>query len=201
MCKLGKTRKCYDCGKQVEGRVENYKYTECGLQSITLCGVMVFHCECGAIVPEILAISDLHRLIFLRLLAKNGRLLGEEIRFLRKMAGLSATDLSRMIGANKVSMSNWETDKKVPSEAYDRFIRTVCFLELVKQDVHSTEGPEAAASLSKVDLKEFDISSVLRDIKSGEAGPERVTVNPSDLSRFGPPTNTPELKSVQGTVQ
>src|SRR5581483_2714880 len=93
-------RKCYECGGVMIGRPESYKYTECGLDSVYLSNVCVFRCtnqKCAAIVPEIPAIGVLHREIARNLVMKETLLSGEEIRFLRKMAGLSSIELSNLL--------------------------------------------------------------------------------------------------------
>src|SRR4051812_5661564 len=99
--KQSKVRKCYECGGKMEGHVGNYKYTECGLDSVNLVNVLVFNCsnhQCGAIAAEIPAMSELHRAIMFQVIQKETLLSGEEIRFLRKMAGLSGVELSELLG-------------------------------------------------------------------------------------------------------
>ena len=72
----------------MEGRKENYRYTECGLDSVTLVGITVYHCKCGAIVPEIGAVDALHHAIAMDLMRKDSLLSGDEIRFPKKDGGL-----------------------------------------------------------------------------------------------------------------
>jgi hypothetical protein len=65
---------------------------------VFLAGIMVRECaRCDVGVPIIPNIAQLHGLITERLLLKNGLLTGEEIRFLRKNAGLSGKNFARYI--------------------------------------------------------------------------------------------------------
>src|SRR6267154_1472264 len=79
-------RRCYDCGKTMVGKRENYSYQEVGLKSVVLLNIVVYHCKCGAIVPEIPYAGILHNCIAMNVLQKKALLSGEEIRFIRKAA-------------------------------------------------------------------------------------------------------------------
>ena len=81
-------RKCYDCGKVMYGRRENYTYSECGLRSVILLNILVFHCECGAIVPEIPSPAVLHVSIAMKVLQKKTLLSGEGDPFCEKGCGI-----------------------------------------------------------------------------------------------------------------
>src|SRR4051794_32922548 len=100
-----KIRKCYDCGGTMSGTTTYYRYTECGLDSVTLENIIVYRCKCGAIVPEIPAIGELHRLIVLRVIQKGSLLSGQEILFLKKMAGLNSKELAQSLGASPSTIS------------------------------------------------------------------------------------------------
>lgn len=116
------TTRCYECGHTMEGRKGAYKYTECGLDSVTLKDILVYHCKnCNALVPEIPAAGVLHRVIAMRILKKQSQLTGPEIRFLRKLCGYSASDLGALLGSGKDVISRFE--KKGCGEQNDRVIR------------------------------------------------------------------------------
>ena len=88
------SRKCYECGEIMVPRTGAYHYIECGLSKVSLLNITIFECKCGSLVPEIPAIAQLHRRIAVDLIRKNTLLIGEEIKFLRKMAGLNAVALA-----------------------------------------------------------------------------------------------------------
>ncbi|HEY2497106.1 MAG TPA: type II TA system antitoxin MqsA family protein [Candidatus Angelobacter sp.] len=178
------TRKCYDCGGVMEGTRSNYKYTECGLDSVSLVGIFVWQCKCGAIVPEIPAMSELHRAIVFSLLKKDTLLSGSEIRFLRKMAGLSGVELAQLLGVHKTSLSKWENGSREITKKTDATLRLLCFTavlqELAKQDLHLPNIAEAVKKLSAV-----DIHAILRKVEDRLTGPKKVTINPDQLAQFG----------------
>jgi len=92
------TRTCHDCGGQMVGNAERYRYTECGLSSVTLSNVLVFRCEkCGLHVPEIRGLTVLHVYISLEILSKDSLLSGEEVRYLRKLARLTQRQLATIM--------------------------------------------------------------------------------------------------------
>jgi putative zinc finger/helix-turn-helix YgiT family protein len=135
------TSQCYECGRNMEGRVEDYKYLESGLRSVVLHNILVFRCaHCGAEVPQIVAASELHRRIAMLLLAKETRLTGEEFRFLRKVAGYSATELAEQLATSKAVVSRWETKSAFGKEA-EQVFRMLCVLRLTVEIVKEL-GPD-----------------------------------------------------------
>src|ERR1035441_7350055 len=88
-------RTCLECRGNAGGRRENYTYTECGLKNVVLVDVMVYRCvRCGAEQVEIPNMDGLHRTVALAVLCKPRLLAGDEIRFLRKVAGMTETTLA-----------------------------------------------------------------------------------------------------------
>lgn len=181
-------RKCYDCGGVMEGnRGSNYKYTECGLNSVNLVNILVFHCknpQCGAVVPEIPAMSDLHRAIAFSLIQKDSLLAGQEVKFLRKMCGLSGVDLAQLMGTHPTNLSKWESGARNISKKCDVALRLLAFSaivqEVLREDHLLPKMAEASRRLSDVDLK-----AMLQRIREIVTGPKRVTIDPSKLSEFG----------------
>jgi len=174
-------RNCYDCGRKMYGRRENYTYSDCGLRSVILLNILVFHCECGAIVPEIPSPSVLHVSIAMNVLKKKTLLSGEEVRFLRKVAGYSATDLSNVIGMTNTAVSHWETSSKPIGKAADRLVRLSCFARII----YNIAGDEALmvdkGRLAQV-TKELNLTSVLEHIEDRFAGSQSVKINPDVLA-------------------
>jgi putative zinc finger/helix-turn-helix YgiT family protein len=189
--------KCHKCGKAMEGRRENYRYTECGLSSVVLQDIVVFHCKCGAIVPEIPAIDGLHVELLRSLLAKDSLLSGEEIRFLRKMAGLTAVDLAKTIGVQKESVSRWENDKKTIGGESDRLLRFACFFEFMHQRKLEDRDELGAAMEQIRQFTSLNLPEVFRHLDETESRSKQITINPETLSQFGSGI-TPEVsQSVQ----
>ena len=144
MSNIVTTSQCYECGHNMEGRVEDYRYLESGLRSVVLHNILIFRCaHCGAEVPQIVAASELHRHIAMLLLAKGTRLTGEEFRFLRKVVGYSATELAEQLGTSKAVVSRWETKAAFGKEA-EQVFRMLCVLRLTMEVVKEMGSEDAA---------------------------------------------------------
>lgn len=181
------TRRCYECGKTMRGTVGNYRYTECGLDSVNLVGILIFHCKCGAIVPQIPAMGDLHRKIVFSIFKKESLLSGSEIRFLRKMAGLKAVEMAQLLGTHKTNVSKWENEKLPITKRTDATLRLLCFTgmlqELLKLNEESKLVPQLADALKQ--MSEVDVAEILRRVKDVATGPKRVVIDPQQLANFG----------------
>jgi putative transcriptional regulator len=133
---------CELCGAEVALRkatVEDpYPYELSGLKDVALVGIAVRRCtNCGAEVPIIPRIADLHRTIADGLIRKPAPLTGREIRFLRKNAGLAARKFAALLGIDPSHLSRVETGKTGKLGAStDRLARAVVMAE--------SQGGEAA---------------------------------------------------------
>jgi DNA-binding transcriptional regulator YiaG len=118
----------------MKGAYQNYEYRQCGLNNVVLTGVLVFHCPCGEVSVEIPALSVLHRFIAFELLRKPSLLVGEEIRYLRKFVGYTASDFAAEIGTSNVTISRWERGVGRITRNADRVLRLAFFVAIVQQD-------------------------------------------------------------------
>jgi len=190
-----KLKKCYDCGQTMQGTRTYYRYTECGLDSVTLENIFVFRCgNCGAIVPEIPAIGELHHMIVLMLIKKDTLLSPREIRFLRKMAGLNGKELSSTLGASASTISRWENGSRKISKKADAALRLVCFAGMLQDILRDQDIVPMAARFSKV-LSEVDIRNILAKISddSDDASDSKaLSIDPRDLSQLNSGPRLPE---------
>src|ERR1039457_2458373 len=112
------SRACYGCRGPAQGYRQNYAYSECGLKNVVLKNVMVYRCDrCGSQSVDIPNMDGLHRHLALGILCKSSLLSGEEIKFLRGVAGLSATQLAKNLCVTKNAVSRWENNAKAISGA------------------------------------------------------------------------------------
>jgi DNA-binding transcriptional regulator YiaG len=172
----------------MKGAIGNYHYTECGLNTVNLVSIMVYHCKCGAIVPQIPAMGDLHRKIALSLIEKETLLSGQEIKFLRKLAGLRGVEMSQLLGTHKTSLSKWENGKFPISKKADGTIRLLCFTAMLQQLVRQRDEdkelvPKLAAALKE--LSAVDIKEILRKVRDVSTGSKKVIIDPQHLAQFG----------------
>jgi DNA-binding transcriptional regulator YiaG len=193
-------RKCYEknCKGIMQGVVGAYRYKECGLDNITLRNITVYTCgNCGAVVPEIPAIGDLHRGIALSLIHKQTQLTGTEIRFLRKMAGMTPKDMSDALGVHPTSLCKWETGERKPAKKTDASVRLIALAGML-QDMLKERDIVPAVSKAAKELSEVDIKTILAGIKKGQAKPVKMNIDPNVLSGLG---SFSDPGDVPGTVQ
>jgi putative zinc finger/helix-turn-helix YgiT family protein len=121
--------KCDKCGAQMKSGRENYRYTACGLDFITLMNVEVRRCpECGEHEVDIPRMDELHGLIAQEVASKGPRLTAQEVRFLRKYLGFSGVDFAATLDVTPETVSRWETGKKQMSPVAERALRLMVFV-------------------------------------------------------------------------
>jgi putative zinc finger/helix-turn-helix YgiT family protein len=174
------SRDCFECHRNMIGRRENYRYTEAGLKSVTLTNVLVFHCKCGAIVAELPAIGQLHALIADHLFRKKTILSGEEVRFLRKWVGYSATELAETTGYSKSIISRWENDRTKIGKEPDRLLRLIVFAKAL-ENIVGEDGkglPSKMAEAGRM-AQSLNLPELLRQVENRCEGSEPIRIDPS----------------------
>lgn len=158
------------------GRKQAYHYTECGLSQVKLQSVIVFECKCGARAPVIPAIQALHFRLAVTLLRKPALLAGEEIRFLRKMGGMSQTELARIMGVDETRPSKWErgSEKNRIGGPSDRLLRTICFIKMLKQAMGQDNVDFIDRLVECEEIKSLDLESFLKAIDEQNSKPEEI---------------------------
>ena len=129
---------------------EPFHFVNSGLSNVYLVGIKYFTCECGEVVAEIPAIKSLMRLIARDIVASPESLSGEEIRFLRKRAGIKSANFAKLIGVEAETFSRFENDKQSPSEPVDKLIRLTYAL-----NCDDVEFSEHAMNLLRAALEEW----------------------------------------------
>ena len=115
---------CDTCGGALKRRKENYHYTESGLSNIMLAGVEVRTCaKCGTREVVVPRLDELHRLIAQTLITQEAKLVGDQIRFLRKYLGWSGTDMAAYMAIQPETVSRWETGGQEMGPVADRLLR------------------------------------------------------------------------------
>lgn len=168
-------RRCSECKNMMTGSRQNYNYVECGLSDVQLTNVLVYECNrCKTRVPEFPAIMGLHCLIALDLLRKPSLLSGEEIRFLRKMAGLSQKDLAEIMGIDVTRPSKWEATSA--GKESDRLMRTVFLLGMIRRIVEGKDPGAIKSLAAEKFIRELDVNDVLKSIEDKVDGNKLVKV-------------------------
>ena len=124
-------KKCDVCGSPLASRRTSreapYAYVIGGLPRAGLVGITGHRCAtCDVDAPVIPKPGELHRLLARLFLQKPGPLAGEELRFLRKHAGMPAQDFSALLGVNPAHLSRIENGKiEALGAASDRLARAI----------------------------------------------------------------------------
>lgn len=116
---------CLECGK---GTMHVKREKVAADQMLGLPGTWlltnVARCDaCGAYEVEIPNMEGLHRVVGRWLIAKPQRLVGVEIRFLRKLLGWSGVDFAAHMGTQPETVSRWENDSTPIGPQADRLLR------------------------------------------------------------------------------
>lgn len=120
-----KKETCSNCGAEARVVRGNYPFKECGL-NVVLVGIEIVRCgHCENEEPIIPQLSDLMRTIAFAVVGKKSRLLGEEVRFLRKYLNMTGEEFSRILHIDRTTLSKWENnDDKVGAQS-DLLIRAI----------------------------------------------------------------------------
>jgi transcriptional regulator with XRE-family HTH domain len=151
--------KCETCGVEVAERRTTYEapyaYSLIGLERVFLVGIRVRECpECKEQSPIIPRIEELHGLISETLIKKPTALKGEEIKFLRKQAGLPAKEFAALLVMDAAHLSrveNGHTSHLGPQS--DRLARALIIAATRGGDMARTVLLEVAGLLNKKSKK------------------------------------------------
>jgi YgiT-type zinc finger domain-containing protein len=187
------TTKCYECGEVMQGHKGEYKYVECGLNSVVLKDILVFHCpKCNEVVPEIPATGVLHWVIARRILRKKTLLTGNEIRFLRKLCGYSVNEFAEIMGSSKNVVCRWETASH--GKGTDRLVRLLVMAKLCRK---ITGREDSGLKNITVDQLNAEIEATLKEIEAKTKN-EKYEIPSEELARFS--GNTQEAPEVASNV-
>lgn len=127
---MSKTIYCNNCdhNKPIASKaLSHYRYTESGLDFVYLYGEGIRQAVCPKCGTQNIIIKKpqaLSRVIKETIVQKNGTLLGDEIRFLRKSIGLSGVEFAKQIGVDSKYLSRLENGKEEShSVTLDKLIR------------------------------------------------------------------------------
>ena len=154
------------CGSEMKIGKENYRYTESGLDNVTLLGVEVRRCpKCGEWEVVVPRLAELHRLLARAVATKRSLLKPQEIRFLRKYLGYSSADFAHAIDVAPETLSRWENGRSEINRIADLLLR---FMALNRDPL--TEYPSVAPSAVEQLPKQIDPEASTPDLQVRETG-------------------------------
>lgn len=121
---------CDVCGARLVSRrstaKEPYHYVLSGLPNVYLVGVEVRRCPKGdGEAPVLVRMDALHAAIARLLIEKPAPLSGDEIRYLRKFAGMQAQDFAARLGMVKATFSRVENGAQRLGPGADKLVRAI----------------------------------------------------------------------------
>lgn len=122
--------KCDICGARMVARQATakapYHYVLSGLPNVYLVGIEVRRCPNGhGESPALYRMTDLHRTIAAALILKPSTLTGDEVRFLRKFAGIAANEFADQLRITKHTMSRIEHGTQKMGATADKLARVI----------------------------------------------------------------------------
>ena len=122
---------CSECREDAFERQEgDYRYRESGLGNVYLRNIEWDKCaNCGIEEAWIPKMGQLHQCIGWRLVCKEKKLSGPEIRFLRSILGTSQVDFAELLGVGQSTLSRLESGGRKVTEGVDRLIRLTYLVE------------------------------------------------------------------------
>ncbi len=152
------TMYCVNCDnkKPLKQKRINYKYTDCGLENVTLHGVEYTRCDkCGEDYVGYGDLEQLHAQIAAELIQKKGLLDGKEVRFLRSHMGYSGATYARLVGMTSEHQSRIENGRTKATQAYDLLLRALVQNKTPDRhyDLHDLITNDSGKELKRIDLK------------------------------------------------
>lgn len=116
--------RCLECGGAMRVRVETVPFDAAiGLPGVRVETKVARCSRCGAYEVLIPNPDGLHRAIARTLIARQERLSGAEVRFLRKLLGWSGADFAEHMGTTAETVSRWENGTTAIGPQADRLVR------------------------------------------------------------------------------
>jgi DNA-binding transcriptional regulator YiaG len=119
---------CSNCEAEAKIKRGDYQFEETGLL-VNIVGLDIIYCEvCGNEDPIIPHMNDLMRLLAAIVVSKPERLVGAEIRFLRKYLRMSGEEFSKLLDLDKTHLSKLENDADPIGPQSDRLVRMMAMV-------------------------------------------------------------------------
>jgi DNA-binding transcriptional regulator YiaG len=116
---------------------------------VTLSCITINKCErCGAEAVVIPALRELNKLLSRIVASKPGPLTKEELRFLRKIAGMGKDDFGAQTGHEEETVADWEEGRKPIPPLVDLMARVVA-TTTVAPDTYQESFPDIVGTSSQ----------------------------------------------------
>ena len=101
----------------------NYRYTDSGVDNVTIVGVDFAMDDAGEECIIIRNINGLHKAIAHGIVARRNSMNGKELRFLRTELGMTQAELAGMLHREPLAVSRWERGESPIDENAEAIVR------------------------------------------------------------------------------
>lgn len=150
--------KCAHCQTDM-GEPEQRDMDYMSLPGVTILDALFYECpECGEEYWGIDAWDALDETIVRVLAEKDGRLTGQEVRFIRMYLGVTGKHFARLMGVKPETVSRWENNKQQMSEGHERLLRYIAKYEDPVDDYDElpTDLGYGDAEPARIDIRKDD---------------------------------------------
>jgi DNA-binding transcriptional regulator YiaG len=134
----------------------DYRYTECGLDNVTIHGAEVLVDDAGDEVYCIRNVVGLHKVIAQCIITHGHGITPDELRFLRTEMGLTQAELAALVKKDHQTIGRWERGEKTIDQNAEALIRMIAAEKLeVAGDMSAEET--AARCIPSAELEIIDI--------------------------------------------
>lgn len=150
----------------MKSNVKPYNYAECGIKNVMIYGVSPTTDDDGDEIVIIKNIKGLHLAIAEAVIRKTGKMLGEEMRFLRTEMGKTQEELSETIGYDRQQIARWEKGSVEIPHVVDIIVRTIAVQNLLKSnmDIENTSRRIKEAPSRSLDIEADENSYAVRKL-------------------------------------
>jgi len=137
--------------------MDDYHYTECGLDNVYIGGMDVLIDDHGDEVYAIPNINGLHKVIAHAIVNQQSGMGGKELRFLRTEIGMTQAELAKLVHCDAQTVGRWERGETPIQPAADVIVRTLVLEKLGLAQHESIEElsercvPSATIEIIKID--------------------------------------------------
>ena len=106
--------------------MNDYRYSECGLNNVFLQGVVVQEDDHGEEVYSIKNIRGLHTAIVHAIISRRGAMSGSELRFMRSEMGMTQGQLAKVLQCTRGTIGRWERCEETINPSAEVVVKLLC---------------------------------------------------------------------------
>lgn len=134
-----------------------YRYTECGLDNVTIEGINPVTDDAGEEVIRIPNINGLHKVIAESIVRHDNSISSKELRFLRTEMGMTQSQMALLVHRDPQSIGRWERGENPMEAAAEALVRAHA------REVLDLNGEMTIESLSEKCIVSTNVQAIIID--------------------------------------